>query len=257
MVSYKKSVKNLVYSLAILLLLILLAACDNNSASVTVNKTAMATTTIATRTTAPTFPPTLTPQPTFSPTAILSTQSPNIENPSTRWLKGVPCSAPCWEGITPGKTTASEALEILKKDVSLSVVQTGASELFSDDGTIEWKWANSNDGGSVSYHAQSPTQIIEGIRLVFSTPIRLGDVVKAYGQPTHIIARVYQVNEGTTWNSYSIEVFYQSFGFSLITDSKTKPVLNLDTSFISVSQYNPAPNWILESLKDDAKYLVS
>ena len=41
------------------------------------------------------------------------TISPDLMNQS--WLTDIPCRAPCWHGIEPGKTSGSETLEIVKK----------------------------------------------------------------------------------------------------------------------------------------------
>src|SRR5664279_2199404 len=39
-------------------------------------------------------------------------------------VSGQPCSAPCWRGITPGKTSWTDALNILKSDATLENVNT-------------------------------------------------------------------------------------------------------------------------------------
>src|SRR5262245_17799626 len=47
-------------------------------------------------------------------------------DPTTRWLLGVPCRAPCWEGVTPGKTIAEEAVTIFRQSPILKNVQISA-----------------------------------------------------------------------------------------------------------------------------------
>lgn len=60
--------------------------------------------------------PVETARPSPSPTEMSSlTESALPEDWSYRWLKGIPCRPPCWEGITPGQTTAREAEEILRQ----------------------------------------------------------------------------------------------------------------------------------------------
>src|SRR5688572_2209141 len=34
----------------------------------------------------------------------------------THWIDGIPCEPPCWQGITPGQTTAFQAVEILRSN---------------------------------------------------------------------------------------------------------------------------------------------
>src|SRR5947209_4744604 len=41
-----------------------------------------------------------------------------------RWLKGIPCKPPCFEGITPGKTTAEEAVKLLQQNPMAAYVKT-------------------------------------------------------------------------------------------------------------------------------------
>ena len=80
---------------------------------------AVAQTQVATPTSVSTSTPTTPPQ-TVAPTLTLLTPTPTKPPPPEdwqyRWLKKILCSAPCVEGITPGKTTATEAVELLSQN---------------------------------------------------------------------------------------------------------------------------------------------
>ncbi len=170
---------------------------------------------------------TATPTPTSPPASLNDWQA--------RWLKGLPCRAPCWEGITPGKTTASEALDILKQSPIIAPAYIGISESPRDKyGYVSWDWLNivngSKSGGRAEYRVQPPDQIIYVIRPAYQASYKLSDVITAYGEPSHI-----RVMTGTKFlepprtpyygkhTVYSIRLVYLSQGFQIFTslDDKT------------------------------------
>jgi hypothetical protein len=69
---------------------------------------------------------------------------------SQEWLKGVSCSAPCWNDIIPGITTVREAVDLLKKSSmidpeTIQIVRTlcrfeGEDELLNSRRII-WNWS--------------------------------------------------------------------------------------------------------------------
>lgn len=101
-----------------------------------------------------------------------------------RWLKGEPCRPPCWEGITPGTTTLSETLEILKAHPNIINV-----EYLHDDWQryIIWDWVDTMGRGSISAYPSGDDVTYE-LALDFS--FRYDDVVASYGEPTSVAVRV-------------------------------------------------------------------
>ena len=61
---------------------------------------------------------------------------------TTRWLKGIPCRLPCWEGVTPGQTRKDEAVDILKRNPIIASVVITDSYDWRDDGYIIWHYTN-------------------------------------------------------------------------------------------------------------------
>ena len=57
------------------------------------------------------------------PTSTLSVSTFGKDVWGTNWIKGLPCKPPCWYGITPGQTTETDAINILK---SLPFVNTSS-----------------------------------------------------------------------------------------------------------------------------------
>ncbi len=82
---------------------------------------------------------------------------------SLQWLKGVPCFAPCWSGITPGITTVGEAVDLLKNNsmIEPETVQL-VRTLCGDEGEDEvpnsrriiWDWTIFHFEDSVAYYSQ-------------------------------------------------------------------------------------------------------
>ena len=66
---------------------------------------------------------------------------------SQDWLSDATCRPPCWKGIVPGKTTADEAVAILKKIpfVAPGTIKMGVSSL-SSEGELNWGWRGRNVG---------------------------------------------------------------------------------------------------------------
>ena len=103
------------------------------------------------------LPPSRTSTPTQSTGPIIA--SVTKESPpkdwTSRWLRGIPCQPPCWEGITPGKTTADEATGLLQKSSLIANVSITTSLMAPYDKLIIWNWADNSKGGSTLAHAQT------------------------------------------------------------------------------------------------------
>ncbi len=171
-------------------------------------------------------------KPTTSPTKPL----PPADWPY-RWLKGIPCQPPCWEGITPGKTTAAEAVEILQRSPLIATVEIITVPLFPEERAVEWTWVSTGrEGGVASFHVQKPSSPIYYLHPYLPASFSLGDVIQAYGEPSHIIAKVFYVEDNV---SYDLRILYRSQGFILLDGGLSKPVLNMDTLFGSVIFFAP------------------
>ncbi len=141
------------------------------------------------------------------------------------WLRGTPCSLPCWEGIIPGQTTIEQAIEILK---TFPFVQNITSATTGDDGELKWHWQGVDAGGIIEYHAQSKVKTIYAI---FSGLLdyKLSDIIAAYGEPSHVSILSGPPNKEGEPVSYSYMFMYLSKGFYMNYQSQAK--LILDTNF--------------------------
>jgi hypothetical protein len=135
------------------------------------------------------------------PTATLTPADTGPSRPppgyERHWLDKIPCALPCWEGITLGQTTLTETMRLLEQNAgiqptSIIVRPTGQPE--DHQGYIQWRWRGSDDGGQILYDAaQGPaivTDIWPGLESIpgAQTGFTLGQVIAAYGEPSHIHA---------------------------------------------------------------------
>lgn len=178
--------------------------------------------------------PTLTPTP--QPTGP-DRPPPGFER---RWLQGIPCAPPCWEGITPGRTTLTDAVRLLQESPAVqpqSVLFRPWGQPEEGLGYIEWRWRGSEgNGGEISYdHAQGEA-IVTDISPYLDISFTLGDVIAAYGEPTHIHATGFTGRHGDG-PFYTATFYYEKHGMVLESDGlhHGKPSLGPDIKLDSVS----------------------
>lgn len=158
-----------------------------------------------------------------------------------RWLKGVPCKPPCWEGITPGVTTASQAVDILKQNNLISYLAIKTPTLRPEYGYVIWDWSthpkNVTDpigvGGDALYDTQTSTQVIYIIRPNFRVAFSFDEILKVFGNPSHVLATARQTPDGGV--EYNFSIVYLDLGILAETgvatkDGSRKP--NLSANFL-------------------------
>jgi hypothetical protein len=152
-----------------------------------------------------------------------------------RWLKGIPCLAPCYEGVTPGKTTPMEALDILRNnplfmDVDLSLL-----------GGILWKWFNGENGGVMTFSGSASTGVINWIGPYIFDVYTLEEVIAIYGEPDEVFAWADTRNpeEGVY---YEVVVIYIQKGFIIRQNTAVfgpKPNITQDMEFTFIEFFKP------------------
>jgi hypothetical protein len=183
----------------------------------------------------------------------ISTKSPPPVDWQFRWVRGIPCSPPCWEGITPGKTLVHRAAEILSENPLIYTVTVKTNHLPPETGFVIWKWAAEPvyQGGQAEFDLHAPTQTITNIQPYYRVDFRLGDIIQAYGAPDFIFARAYR--ENNLERAYSLRVVYLTKGFLLSNREISKPTLNVDTLLSDVYFYIPTMDG-LESVLSGLSY---
>ncbi len=159
-----------------------------------------------------------------------------------RWLRGIPCAPPCWEGVTPGVTLANDALSIWQQSPILTNLEIDTDKLFPNQGFVIWRWAGSNvnkDNGQALFKVNSNDKIIYTIHPYYNTSFKLEDVINAYGEPSHVYASAYPNPEPGSGISYYVKLVYLNRGFdiSMGVISKTdsgKPILSSSSKFTDI-----------------------
>jgi len=109
----------------------------------------------------------------------------------TEWLNNPICLPPCWAGIIPGETGASEAVGILSSLPWIKNVTLIEDKMY---GEINWSWntvQGDGGGGRIFFDVSTPSRkvksILPNITGYWGSNLLLGDVIKVYGEPTHIL----------------------------------------------------------------------
>ena len=158
-----------------------------------------------------TFDGTFVPTPSLPPTAYAVASQ--LQH---RWLSGLPCRLPCWEGITPGTTSATEALNLLQNNPLILEVNMVYEKGF---GEINWRWkTDDNSGGRLFFRQED--QLVYAILPGIKSHITLGNVVQIYGEPDY--AWVKEINHPNPGNvqtktpaAYSANIIWVSYGFAI------------------------------------------
>jgi hypothetical protein len=169
-----------------------------------------------------------------------------------RWLLDIPCRLPCWENITPGKTTAHEAKALLENNPLVTNVEMGAHQ---DQGEVNWDWANGTPGGQLKFHNNTPGKIIYSIEpsyVNYPAYYKLGTIIKAFGEPDYVeaLAGISLLDKKRSYNLY---YFYSKIGVSISAgDGGTKPVLSGDL-FVNAFGFNDTdPNGVfMQNIKNN------
>lgn len=171
-----------------------------------------------------------------------------------RWLRGTPCRPPCWEGIIPGQTTATEAIKLLQNNSFISNVRgINITPPSKDFGNIFWDWKDQNKGsGDLVYNPEAPIKIINFIALDYNVSFKLTEVMQVYGEPSHVQATA-TINPDFSY-SYDIKVVYLSQGFALRTsvtskNASNKPTLNETTTLERLDFFIKGIDGFAESYK--------
>lgn len=129
------------------------------------------------------------------------------------WLAGVPCRAPCWEGITPGKTTFTELVPLLQNNPEIEKINyyEPGDRLYNE---ITWdSLTQKNSFGRVVYDLSST--IVIKVDLAFPYTFTLGEVIAVYGEPSHVLAMAGRNVERPKEIDYRLTLFWQSQGLAL------------------------------------------
>jgi hypothetical protein len=157
-----------------------------------------------------------------------------------RWLSGVICMPPCWEGIYPGVTNSMEALHLLESNVLLSNIQTGH---FTGTGFITSDIQFLDEDGMVNdwnvevyYKYASTDETIYGIKVGFP-PTPLSIFLQSYGTPSHAVSFV---DDRATPGIWTIRIVWDAIGLQMWTFGQGEnPRIDGNLVFESANYFQP------------------
>lgn len=117
-----------------------------------------------------------------SPPPVL--RDPDVLN-DTSLVSGEPCSAPCFQGITPGVTRWNEAVTLVED----SALFSNSEIKDADDGptrALEFNTADTNKRCCGVYSDDG--QIVTSIFVLVAPDNTLGEVIAKYGEPSYLTA---------------------------------------------------------------------
>jgi hypothetical protein len=181
-----------------------------------------------------------------------------------RWLQGIPCRLPCWEGVTPGITNAEEAFEALKRSPMSSWVSL---RRYSDSerGRLSWYEPNGNYGGDARFYLTEPeiiyevTPNIKGGPNVIRALISLGEIIAGYGEPTDVVTTRLCGKEDT---AYLLEFLYRPQGIYLVSEyyseyyGETVPAVDANLPIEEIYLFNPGEGFRLYGSDERFRYSI-
>lgn len=143
------------------------------------------------------------------PVAVVDTGT--LPEWETRWLRGVPCWAPCWEGVAPGTSASTAIAQWRQSEVirDFSFERTGYRPLGPGLTSI-FLWHTFDDGRGVAWSSPA-TDLILGIDPGIQSCIAFTYVQEAFGDPTHVVARTWEAGQAY----YHVTLVYLPYGLDV------------------------------------------
>ena len=157
-----------------------------------------------------------------------------------RWLRKQPCTAPCWEGITPGITTYKQAQLLLDQNNFFTNVELKLPT------EITWDWRGTRRySGSARFDAWSAKPVIHSISIGSPESFKIKDVIAAFGYPSHVSVAAepgIDIGDGIVYSMYA---YYVPYGFYLFLGGTgdaifIKPAVSPETLVGNVNFFVPS-----------------
>lgn len=111
-------------------------------------------------------------------------------------LTDTPCAAPCWQGITPGVTSRSQAMAVLQE--SPYIRQDTLREAGTEEwGGVTWEWRA--QGRRLQPSISWQNDVVQEITLGLTYDLTVGEIVNKYGPPEALSAGLGGVPEHWYW----------------------------------------------------------
>lgn len=155
-----------------------------------------------------------------TPTIIFSpTPTPLKFNMKQGWVEGKPCKAPCWENITPGLTTGTQAYATLQRNPLVKNVISEIHPNNNDKMVITWDWKSPDESGGEIHFFKNNNKVFWIRPYYYGVDnIRLKALIATYGNPSHIYVTNLFFKQNTYDKSkpvYLLDIYYKEKGFAV------------------------------------------
>jgi protein-disulfide isomerase len=100
-------------------------------------------------------------------------------------VSGEPCDAPCWNGITPGKTTYEEAKAIIEENRQFMNVQ---EQTAPEQSAILLSWSTFDGSVCCQLYTENGEEVDE-VFIISTSILNVSEVFETNDEPTHALAR--------------------------------------------------------------------
>lgn len=144
----------------------------------------------------------------FSILILLVACAPSYRDLNSGLLSGKPCAAPCWNNLTPGKSTASDV-----KSFTVRVADDWPVRSWTESPPCTSVGISNGPGlaGEAGAVLVTGDGILTFIQSDLRNPVTLQDLVQHFGPPEYYEALY---SEGDTGPGYRVEVYYPSKGLA-------------------------------------------
>lgn len=155
-------------------------------------------------------------------------------------LEGQPCQVPCWQNITPGKTSSKEAIEVLNNSLFInkeSIQKNGDDEY----GGVIWDWIAPTK--RITSRLYWRNNIVEEITISLTFDLTLENFLNKFGNPEGII-----IGEGghVEYWYWIIDLYYPKLG--MIATAYTKDYSDIIEQSTSVDVFTLSNAMTIEEM---------
>ena len=125
------------------------------------------------------------------------------------------CSWPCWQGITPGITTSSEALlKLQASPLILKKYSIQSEGIETGNGKASWRWNVDDNQREERGNIQWTNGVVRMMELTAYPVISLGEIINRFGSPEKIdVIDCTEIVEGPRW--WCGTLYYAKSGFEI------------------------------------------
>ncbi len=105
----------------------------------------------------------------------------------SKWLENPACQPPCWEGITPGKSTMTETITVLNTMTGIDI--SGPSRDYTDRKRllISWNYQNSQSSGEAETDENGLIINEMYLSIDHQQQVILREIINIYGSPDNVL----------------------------------------------------------------------